>query len=158
MSDFELSISMPLDSEGFLRRGCPNCERELKWIIADKDEDPTPAPKEGYFCPYCGLQGPVDAWWTEAQLETAKALAYREVVGPQLEGLADSIRSSGNDLVRFEANVTGPSEPPALVEPDDMCRVDFSCHDEPVKVRDDWTDAVHCPICGAPKASRRPEV
>jgi hypothetical protein len=157
MSDFELSIAMPLDSEGFLRRSCPNCERELKWITAERDKDPTPAPEGGYFCPYCGLQGPVDAWWTEAQLEAAKALAYREVVGPQLEGLAASIERSGSDFVSFETNVTAPPEPATLVEPDDMHRIDFDCHDEPVKVADDWAEAVHCPICGVVKVSNPPE-
>ncbi len=34
MSDDEvmLEISMPLDSDGFLRRECPTCEREFKWL------------------------------------------------------------------------------------------------------------------------------
>lgn len=150
MNDFEMKISMPLDSEGFLRRSCPNCERELKWIVAGSDEDSIPAPDGGYFCPYCGEQGPVDAWWTETQIEAAKAHAYRKVVRPELEKFADSIGSIGNDLISFEASVSDSDmEPPTLTEPNDMRRVDFDCHDEPVKISEDWGEVVHCPICGA---------
>lgn len=54
MSEVELSMSIPLDSDGFARRACPNCERELKWIISSDGEEATPAPEGGYFCPYCG--------------------------------------------------------------------------------------------------------
>lgn len=44
-------MSVPLDSEGFLRRECPTCEREFKWKPAGEDEEATPAPEGGYFCP-----------------------------------------------------------------------------------------------------------
>lgn len=149
MSEFELSMSVPLDSDGFMRRACPTCERELKWVAAAQGEEATPAPEGGYYCPYCAIQGPAGAWWTEAQLEIAKATAFREVVGPELEGLAGSARRASSGFLSVDVEITPPSEPPPLTEPDDMRRVDFACHPEdPVKVLDDWTRSVHCPICG----------
>ncbi len=69
MSDeVSLSVSLPLDSDEFLRRACPTCEREFKWLASQGDDDPTPAPDGGYFCPYCAIQAPVDAWHTTPQI------------------------------------------------------------------------------------------
>lgn len=31
MSDMSVSMSLPLDEDRFLRRECPNCERQFKW-------------------------------------------------------------------------------------------------------------------------------
>lgn len=62
MSDDEvaLSMSLPLDSDGFLRRECPTCERELKWLVSadDEDDEDGGVPDGGYFCPYCGVHMP----------------------------------------------------------------------------------------------------
>jgi hypothetical protein len=52
MSDVELSIPFPLDDDGFLRRECPTCDREFKWLPAHDETEATPPPAGGYFCPY----------------------------------------------------------------------------------------------------------
>ncbi len=62
MSDeVTLSMSLPLDGDGFLRRECPTCEREFKWLpspqhgegdAAAASDEPAP---ERYFCPYCAV-------------------------------------------------------------------------------------------------------
>jgi len=145
--DIELSMSVPLDSEGFMRRQCPTCERELKWKPSDEDEEPTPPADGGYFCPYCGVQAPPDSWWTEAQINAARAQAYEEVVKPQLEGFGKSLGGSG--MFEIDVSVSEPEKSPPLDEQEDMRRVDFSCHPgEPVKVLEDWARPVRCPICG----------
>jgi len=145
--EIELSMSVPLDSEGFLRRQCPTCEREFKWKPAGEGVEETPSPEGGYFCPYCAVQAPPDSWWTEAQIEDAKARAFDQVVKPQLDKLADAAGSSG--FLEVEVSVPEPDEPPKLDEQDDMRQVVFPCHpEEPVKVLDEWDRAVHCLICG----------
>lgn len=147
MSDFELSMSVPLDSEGFLRRECPTCERELKWRVADENEGATPAPEGGYFCPYCAVQAPPDSWWTTAQINSAQAQAFDQVLKPELDKLAGSAGGSG--FLQLEVSVPEPDPPSALDEQDDMRRIDFRCHSEDsVKVLDDWVRPVHCLICG----------
>jgi hypothetical protein len=83
-----LSFAVPIDSDGFMRRECPTCERELKWKGTSDAEDETPTPDGGYYCPYCRIQGPTDAWWTKEQLEHAKTIAYREIVAPQIDNFA----------------------------------------------------------------------
>lgn len=35
------STSVPLDSDGFMRRECPNCEQQFKWRPS-QDDDPEP--------------------------------------------------------------------------------------------------------------------
>jgi uncharacterized Zn finger protein (UPF0148 family) len=75
-----LSVSIPLDSDGFMRRQCPTCEREFKSRPTPDGEEPVPVPDGGYFCPYCGVQAPLGSWFTKAQAELAQAIAVAEVV------------------------------------------------------------------------------
>jgi hypothetical protein len=145
--EFAVQMSLPLDGDGFLRRECPTCEREFKWLPSDESEV-TPE-DAGYYCPYCGVQADTGEWWTQAQLEHRNALLMKEVVVPEVQkGLADVARQSRGFLV-FKPGKDNVEEPPVLVEPDDMCRVDFACHPtEPVKILEDWTKPVHCLVCG----------
>lgn len=43
-----------------------------------------------------------------------------------------------------------PALPAENAEDDGMRRVDFGCHDEPVKVIESWNQAPYCPVCGQP--------
>jgi len=140
VSDDEVSFGMaiPLDSDGFLRRECPTCEREFKWrpSEAEDEEDAEPADDVGYFCPYCGVQAPVDAWLTQAQLALAQNIVAREFIGPMVSKLG-----------AYEE----PDKLDPLTEVDDMTLIVFPCHpSEPLKVLDDWRKPVHCLICGRP--------
>jgi DNA-directed RNA polymerase subunit RPC12/RpoP len=143
VSDDEVALSMeiPVDSDGFLRRECPTCEREFKWLpsLAGEDEASDIA-DGGYYCPYCGVQASADAWFTKAQLELAERIVQAEVVGPMLR--------------KFAHGTSGQAEEPEpLTEGDDMRRIDFTCHpSEPLKVLDDWRQPVRCLVCGQPSA------
>lgn len=159
MSDDEVIIGMsiPLDSDGFLRRECPTCEREFKWF-ANADEgdldDVEPVSDGGYYCPYCGVQAPADAWLTQAQLALAQNIVETQVMGPMLKSFARDIgdlgRRSGG-LISASTKYEQPDELDPLTEADDMRRVDLQCHPvEPVKVLDDWTKPLYCVICGEP--------
>lgn len=148
----EMSVAVPLDKDGFLRRECPTCEREFKWLPSENGDPPSSA---GYYCPYCGVQAHPDAWLTKAQVDMAHNKVMREVVGPTMQDFGRSLgrigRSSGG-LIR--ADFKGPRIPPQadpLTEQDDMRRIDFACHpEEPLKVLDDWSGPVYCLICGTP--------
>lgn len=151
----ELGMSVPLDSDGFMRRACPTCEREFKWLPnADDDAGPTEAPDGGYFCPYCAIQAPVGSWFTQAQVELAQSIVATEVVGPMLSDFTRDINNIGGrsgGMLSVSATHDAPEEMDPLTEADDMKRVDFACHPaEPVKVLDDWDGQVHCLICGGP--------
>jgi hypothetical protein len=95
MSDDEvtLEMSMPLDSDGFLRRGCPTCEREFKWLYTPEQEGTAaPVSSGGYFCPYCGVQAETNTWLTQAQAELAQNIVATQVVGPMLNKFGDDLR------------------------------------------------------------------
>jgi hypothetical protein len=139
MGDESMSFRMqiPLDSDGFLRRQCPTCEREFKWRAPPGNEevDAEAVGDGGYFCPYCAVQAPADAWFTEAQQALAENIIATECIGP----LVDKIGS-----------YAAPERLDPLTEPDDMIRIDFPCHPaEPLKVQDGWRKTLHCLICGA---------
>jgi DNA-directed RNA polymerase subunit RPC12/RpoP len=160
MSDdeVELSMSLPLDSDNFLRRECPTCEREFKWLHNTADEPSTEqADAAGYFCPYCGVQAPQDAWMTQAQADLAENLVAREVMGPLLKEFGNTLKDVGRKsggLFEARLDYRAPDEFDPLTEVDDMQRVDFVCHpSEPVKVLDDWTRPVRCLVCGTPASS-----
>src|ERR1035437_8152591 len=99
----ETHMSMPLDSDGFLRRECPTCEREFKWFSSPDGEGAT-LEAGGYFCPYCGIQAPTDSFFTAAQIELAKNVVLRDLVGPELEKVGNSLRriKRPGDLVSIE--------------------------------------------------------
>lgn len=149
-----LEMSLPLDSEGFLRRECPTCEREFKWLPSSDDEDADIAVPDdgGYFCPYCGVQAPADSWLTQAQADLAQNIVQRQVVGPMLKDFGkdmDRIGRNSGGLISVSMEFDEPNELDPLTEADDMRRVDFACHPgEPVKVLDDWDRAVNCLVCG----------
>jgi hypothetical protein len=148
MSDqIELSMSLPLDRDGFLRRECPTCERQLKFVVTDADgeEESQEVDPAGLFCPYCAIPSPPSAWHTAEQLHYAEIILAREGMGP----IFDRAEAAG-----FRVTRNAPEEPTPLTEDDDMRRVEFACHPgEPIKVLDDWTGAVHCIVCGTPAAT-----
>ncbi len=155
--DVTLSMSVPLDSDGFLRRECPACERDLKWLPnAADDAESIEAPEGGYFCPYCATQAPPGSWFTQAQIDLAHGIVATEVVGPALNEFTRDINNMAaarGGMLGVSASYEGPDEVDPLTEPNDMRRIDFACHSaEPAKVLDDWDGQVHCLICGRPAA------
>lgn len=146
-----LSVSFPLDSDGFLRRQCPHCQQEFKWLGVPVDGD---APRlSAFYCPYCGQSASVDEALTTAQREYAVAIVKRQMLGPMLE---DFMQGLSNDLNRPGSAVTFTGgekvkfpSPSVLIEDNDMRRIVFPCHpDTPVKIAEDWGEAVHCLVCG----------
>lgn len=156
MSDDEvtLGMSVPLDSDGFLRRECPTCEREFKWLPGSGDDadEVTPPPDGGYYCPYCAIQAPDDQWFTQAQIELAQSIVATQVLGPMLKDFGRDLNGIGrrsNGFLSVTAKYDAPDEMEPLTEADDMKRIEFECHpDEPVKVLEDWDEPVHCLVCG----------
>lgn len=143
-------ISLPLDDDGFLRRACPTCEREFKCLVAEEAGEATPAVAGGYFCPYCAVQAPTDAWWTKAQVELAQATIQRNVIGPALDKFKSDVeRANPRDgLIQMSVETNNQPDTPALREKNDMRRIDFTCHpDDSIKVLEHWEHPISCTIC-----------
>lgn len=147
MSEVRVGMSLPLDSDGFLRRECPTCEREFKGLYTADTESATPPQDGGYFCPYCGIQAPPESWFTQAQIDLARNTVATEVVGPMLQDFARDLGRSSRGF-KVKAKFDPPEKMDPLTEVDDMRRVDFECHpSEPIKVLDDWDRPVYCVQC-----------
>ncbi len=139
-----ISVPIPLDSGGFLRRECPECERQFKVIISD---DAEPVPEDGYYCPYCRRRVDPDHLHTPAQVEHIQAKGVNEILGPKVEEMSKRF-DRRDSFISMSLDWT-PAEETPLEEPDDMERRDPSCHpNEPIKVMDGWTRPVYCIICG----------
>lgn len=134
----EVSVPIPTDSDGYLRRQCPTCDQQFKWHHGPVDDDAaiSAAPPSVYYCPLCGASADVDSWWTTEQIEYAQEAAMPDIL-QQLE----------YDIP--ELTVELPPPPPGLVEPNDMQVVIAPCHDEePVKVPENQREPFHCLVCG----------
>lgn len=147
----------PRDSDGFLSRECPVCERIFKVRFDGgaesagaelSDEEATiEAEQMRRFCPLCHELVQGSRWWTPAQLEYAKALVFSAVHEQFQQMLADTTRSSGG-VIELRAG-SSPSEPQPPEESEDMIIVVPPCHeDDPVKVPVDFVGEVACHRCG----------
>jgi hypothetical protein len=145
------SIALPLD-DGFLRRECPNCERQFKWHHGPTAGRPADAVDPAvYFCPYCGETAGPDAWWTTDQLEYAQHFALQEGLGEIESSFRDLERQTRGGLVNFKFDGIDLGETPLpLHEPADMMTIEPPCHPwEPFKIDESWTETLHCLLCGA---------
>ena len=148
--EIRIPIALPLDVDGFLRRECPNCEREFK-LFSHQEGDPDAERVSQYFCPLCGVPADVNQWNTPAQNKFMLGAA-----GPHLDQfVADALSQAlkGIKGVQYKANQNFTLDLPdaePLHEPDDMVIVEPPCHpNEPLKVPDDATILMHCLICGS---------
>lgn len=148
--DFSVSVSIPLDSDGFLRRECPACEEQFKWYSHDED-DPSVIHVEQYFCPLCGQPSGVDSWWTPQQVGYAQAAAAPDIESFVNDAVSDALKGLTNVTVSRRGGLDLEGETPdPIIEPDDMTIVEPPCHpEEPVKVPESYLPKeIHCLLCG----------
>jgi hypothetical protein len=127
MDEISISLQLPLDKDGFLRRECPYCGRQFKqW--QDKHHKTQESP-ESYYCPYCYSSADANAWYTAQQIEYIQQQAMAEVVGPNLYRLQEQLeQASQSGLFRVEMTCHMSMEPEPLIEFNDMVQLVFSCH------------------------------
>lgn len=149
----DISVELPLDSDGFIRRECPSCEQQFKWHYGPANEEAEGHPDATtYYCPLCGEPSGPDNWWTEEQLEFVQGFASPQIGQLVQDELVNAFSGASNSFVKFEVSSGNdiPDVPMSLTDPDDMYVVASPCHDfEPVKVPDELTGPFHCLMCGA---------
>lgn len=138
-------VKLPTDDNGFITQECPECGRKFK--IEYQQTEPGKDRRINY-CPYCTREGS-DFWWTDAQM------SYMEDKATQL--LSDEFEKYATDLGAAEENKEEVEdefieEPVKPVEKDFGKPVKFKCHEEKIKVVEEWEDEVHCIICEESKS------
>ncbi|MCA0179713.1 MAG: hypothetical protein LCH77_09025 [Actinobacteria bacterium] len=146
-------MSLPLDSDGFLRRECPNCVQEFKWHHGPANEEAEAADEPAaYTCPLCGQPAGTDSWFTQAQLdfiEQASGPMVAQVVDDELDRVFRGLPSKHVKVKRIGRMNVAP-QPDPMTEPDDMVIVASPCHAyEPVKVPEGHAGSLYCLVCGA---------
>lgn len=148
--EIEVSVDIPNDSDGFIRRECPHCMRQFKWHDGPANEEAERHPAaDMYNCPLCGQPAAVDSWNTQEQVELAQQAAMPQIMGLVTDELESMFRGV-KGLTYKRGNDEMPDESVPLTEPDDMVIVASPCHGyEPVKVPEDHTGPLYCLVCGS---------
>jgi hypothetical protein len=90
----EISVNIPPDENGMAGRQCPSldCGRYFKL------KPGTGLPDVDTGCPYCGTRGSALDFSTADQIEYAKSVAVKEVLGPLLEDFKHNIEGLNRPL------------------------------------------------------------
>lgn len=153
--EIEIPVSLPLDSDGFLRRECPHCVREFKWhngpANAQAEQHPPPP---SYHCPLCGQPAGMESWYTQVQvayIDQTAAPLIDDVVDSAMDDLFKGLKGAkGITVKRSRASSARSPNPDPITEPDDMAIVVSPCHGyEPIKVPDSHVGPLYCLVCGA---------
>ena len=147
----EFSVSIPLDSDGFLRRECPHCQREFKWFDGQTEGTPDDwQSPDQHFCPYCGEPSDADDFMTQAQSAYVTSYAGQhaaEFVQGELENMLRGF-NSGSSFLKMSVEMKEAPLPSPLSEPDDMDAIEPPCHSfEPLKVLDASAGPFFCLVC-----------
>lgn len=145
----EVTLSFPLDDDKFLRRECPDCEKEFKIQTIEKD---------GYFdsgldkqesnkmtCPYCGHRSKVREWWTKDQVNYISQENERIAFDLIQNELGGSMINTG----LIQVTLTPNTIPKTSMNPEknDMKIFELSCCERDIKILENWTEKVYCPDC-----------
>jgi hypothetical protein len=178
MSDMVISLSLPLDADGFFRRECPFCSRQFKilmrhdeladlaqkgldsYMVETKGEEPDTVddaePETEFTCPYCAQQATRSHWWTQEQIAFVRvvgrnilaSLVNEHLIGP-LEKMSREL-SSGPVSIHFKGQKMEQLEPWISPEVNDMKIFDTPCCKRKIKIDETWSSTVHCYFCGFP--------
>ena len=101
----QITVTLDPDDQGMIGRQCPqdDCGLYFKiWLGTGRDT-------EEIRCPYCRVEGHSGNFFTEEQLEYARSVAVRDVVGPLLKGFKRDIerlnRRQPRGLIRLKFSV-----------------------------------------------------
>jgi uncharacterized Zn-finger protein len=150
MSNNQVEVQFPLDSEGYLRRACPYCGREFKILparCAKLNAEPKP-PHGNLYCPYCAHFADANSWWTDAQVELISDIVHADVLHPILSRFRRSLDHFQSGFLKITMHQSQQTIPYLGVEMDDMQKTHLNCCNHFIKILDGWKSMIICPWCG----------
>lgn len=144
-------VSLPLDSDGFLRRECPHCMHQFKWHNGPANEEAEQhARPPANHCPLCGQPAGDQSWYTQKQVDFIEQAAAPHAIDIVQNELEKMFRAMNGVTYKRGSDLDRPQHPDPKTEPNDMTIVASPCHGyEPVKVPDDHTGPLYCLVCGS---------
>lgn len=168
--DLGFRVSLPRDSTGFVRRGCPVCSRHFKLKnlpIEDRalqgallsslahanGDDAGPLPIR--HCPYCAHSTTADLFLTPTHRHYVEGWAQWLAAQVRYEQLRLVERTLNlNPYVTFLTVTPNEAVPELPPEPDDLSAVLLSCCREELKIGFGWTEEIFCPFCRRRQVAR----
>ena len=147
MANTELSISIPLDEDGYLELECDFCK--TRFMIAGEDYENKDMPF--FFCPVCGLPNDLGTFYCPEILEKAQQLAAEWAMKEIDRAFGKTIRDiNRSGIVKMSMQMPKREPDKELYKPfDDYARHKTECCQMNVKVREiDEQIGIYCPICG----------
>lgn len=100
-----VSVSINPDEEGFIGRECPKCEEYFKV------KPGTGLSIQYNICPYCYYKCSNNKFFTKEQIEYAKSVAIKKVVGPVFDNFHRSLKkletSTRGGFIQIKVRTTG---------------------------------------------------
>jgi len=157
----EQSVSVPIDSDekGYIDKQCPSVDCEFVFKV-NSDDWSNIFKDEAVWCPLCRHEAPADQWFTEEQVEHAKAEALAIVKGKinkALKSGADKFNrsQSKNSFISISMKVSGgtrrthtiPAKAAELMQLEIQCE---NCSSRFAVIG----SAYFCPACGHNSVTR----
>lgn len=145
----ELSLSIPLDRDGFLEMECDYCKNRFMIHETVYSDEAT----LHFFCPICGLPNDTNTFYCPEVLEALhqKALNY---VNSEIQRQGPSIRRlNKSGFIKMSLKVPKQELEKELYTPaNDYCLFHHDCCGIDVKALEmDTQIGLYCPICGGSK-------
>ena len=144
--DEHISLSIPLDEDGYLLLQCPHCQGFFKVLSEDYKSDDV----DGLWCPICGLKS--ENFWPDKVIELAKAKVLNSCIGDFEKELARiSASTSRQSLITLKVSSTSRREHEAEILPAVDSFVKSECHfcGKSIKVKPlDKYAGSFCAYCG----------
>ena len=147
MSDFSISLSIPLDDDGFIEMECDYCKNRFM-LHQDVFLDIS---NLHLFCPICGLPNNINTFYCPEVLEAAQQKAMNYMINEMQRKLGSSIkRLNVSGLIKMSLDVPKQVPEKELYTPVNeyflfhhhCCGVDVKALEFDVQI------GLYCPICG----------
>ena len=141
-----ISISIPLDEDGYLLLQCPHCKGFFKVLSEDYKSDDV----DELWCPICGLKS--EEFWPDKVIELAKARVLNNFVGDiEKELCRISASTSRQSLITLKVSSTSEREHETEILPavDSFVKSECSFCGKSIKVKPlDKYAGAFCAYCG----------
>ena len=147
MSNTKLSISIPLDNDGFIELECDFCR--TRFMITGDDFESIDMPY--FFCPICGLPNDLNTFYCPEVIDLAEQMAFEhamKLIDNTLGKTIKDINKSGFIKMKLKTPKKEPKKE-LFIPVGHYIPCKTSCCHMQIKIFElNCQIGVYCPICG----------